>query len=113
MTFRFFVGTLIAFAVFACEKKKEAPSEPLTPEVLAQKGRSVYVSNCLACHNVDPGIDGSAGPAIKGSALALIEAKVLSGAYPSDHVPKRATNIMQKFPQLKEQIPAIHAYLSL
>lgn len=110
---RFFLGLLIVLSVFACEKKKEAPTEPLSPEALAQKGRAVYVSNCLACHNADPALDGSVGPAVKGSSLALIEAKVLTGTYPAGHAPKRATSMMQKFPQLKDQIPAIHAYLSL
>lgn len=113
MTSRFFLGALIvALSVVACEKKKEAPAEPLTPEALAQKGRSVYVSNCLACHNADPALDGAIGPAIKGASLALLEAKVLTGTYPAGHSPKRATTVMTKFPQLKEQLPAIHAYLA-
>lgn len=114
MTSRIFLGALIALSVsiFACEKKKEAPAEPLTPEALVQKGRSVYVANCLACHNADPSLEGAVGPAIKGSSLELLEAKVLTGTYPAGHSPKRPTSVMTKFPQLKEQLPAVHAFLA-
>jgi mono/diheme cytochrome c family protein len=97
--------------VAACTKKSEAPKEPLTGQALADRGQIIYKSNCTACHNQDPSLDGAVGPAIKGSSLELLEARVLRGTYPEGYKPKRETGAMQVFPGLKDEIPALHAYL--
>jgi mono/diheme cytochrome c family protein len=97
--------------ISACTKKSEAPKEPLTGQALIDRGQAIYKSNCLACHNVDPAVDGVLGPAIKGSSLELLEAKVLRNVYPEGYKPKRESRAMQVFPGLKDEIPALHAYL--
>jgi len=79
---------------------------------LAQRGRTTYLSVCIACHNTDPSKDGSLGPAIAGSSLALLEAKVLHGKYPPGYAPKRSSHAMPPQPQLADRIKALHAYLS-
>ena len=76
-----------------------------------QRGRAVYVANCVACHNNDPSKDGPIGPAIKGSSKELIEARVLSTSYPRNYKPKRPTKVMPQFPFLKDDIPYLAAYL--
>jgi mono/diheme cytochrome c family protein len=80
------------------------------PKVLA--GRGVYLSNCIACHNMNPALDGSLGPAIKGSALDLLQARVLRGEYPPGYTPKRLTKIMVKLPLMEADVEAVHAYLN-
>jgi mono/diheme cytochrome c family protein len=77
-----------------------------------QRGRAVYVANCIACHNNDPSKDGPLGPAIKGSPPELIESRVLRTDYPPGYKPKRNTQVMPTFPYLKSEIPYLVAYLS-
>lgn len=89
-----------------------APEEPAGLSELAQKGQLVYQNVCIACHNANPALDGSLGPANAGASLALLEAKVLRGEYPPGYTPKRATGAMPKFDYLADQIPALHAYLN-
>jgi len=76
-----------------------------------QRGRAVYVANCVACHNSDPSKDGPIGPAIAGSSKELLEYRVLSTAYPQGYKPKRDTKVMPSFPFLKSEIPYLAAYL--
>jgi mono/diheme cytochrome c family protein len=76
-----------------------------------ERGRAVYIANCVACHNLDPSKDGPIGPANKGASQELIEARVLRGAYPPNYKPKRNTKIMPQFPYLKSEIPYLAVYL--
>ena len=78
----------------------------------AERGRQVYLAYCTACHNVDPSKPGPLGPPVQGSSRALLEAKVLSGTYPSGYTPKRpTTNVMVPMPQLARDLPALADYL--
>ena len=79
---------------------------------LAKRGRSVYQANCIACHNVDPSQDGAVGPAIAGSPLALLQAKVLRNEYPPGYTPKRDTGNMVPLPHLEKELPALAAFLA-
>ena len=82
-----------------------------SPQDLIAQGRQSYLSNCIACHNPDPKIDGSLGPAIAGSPKALTEDRVLRGEYPEGYTPKRQSQSMIPMPFLEKQIPALAAYL--
>ena len=77
----------------------------------AAKGKQVYMTNCIACHNVDPSKKGALGPEIKGSSKALVTARVLSGKYPKGYKPKRATKLMPPMPHLKGNIADLAAFL--
>ena len=76
-----------------------------------ERGRAVYLANCVACHNPDPSKDGPIGPAIKGSSRELIEARVLGFGYPPNYKPKRNTKLMPTFPFLKDEVPYLATYL--
>ena len=76
------------------------------------KGRGIYMLHCIACHNPNPAMDGAVGPAIKGSALELIQARVLRGEYPAGYTPKRPTRIMQRLPLEQADVEALHAFLN-
>lgn len=95
------VGLLLA----GCKKESEAPLLP------AEQGRKVYMSNCIACHNVNPKVDGGLGPAIWGSSQELLQARVVKGSYPDGYKPKRETKMMTTFPHLQKDIDALHAFL--
>jgi len=82
------------------------------PAALAARGKAVYQSNCTACHNADPNVDGPLGPAIKGSSKDLIEARVIHGQYPAGYKPKRMTSLMAVMPYLQADIPALYEYLN-
>jgi mono/diheme cytochrome c family protein len=78
----------------------------------AQRGRSTYMSVCIACHNQDPALDGAIGPAIAGASRELIEARVVHAGYPPGYQPKRSSTAMPAFPQLAGQVDDLHAFLS-
>jgi mono/diheme cytochrome c family protein len=90
----------------ACNKKDSNED----PKVV--QGRVVYGLHCISCHNVNPANDGTLGPAIKGSALELVQARVMRGEYPPGYSPKRNTRIMQKLPLTPEEIEQVHAFLN-
>ena len=77
-----------------------------------EKGKGVYMANCIACHNADPKLDGTLGPAVAGSSKELLEARVLRGTYPEGYKPKKASMTMVALPHLANQIDALHAYLN-
>ena len=72
----------------------------------------MYVTNCGVCHNVDPALDGNLGPAIAGSSIELLEARLLTNSYPEGYTPKRDSRVMVALPYLKDDIPALAAYLA-
>jgi mono/diheme cytochrome c family protein len=101
---------LLAFltlSVSACGKETEQSSRDPNWD----RGRAVYVANCVACHNNDPAKDGPLGPALKGSSQELLESRVLRTEYPPGYKPKRDTKVMPTFPFLKTEIPYLAAYL--
>lgn len=107
---------ILVYLLGACTAKSNSPSAPLTPEQEAEKlmsrGKMIYNTQCISCHNSDPKKDGSVGPAIFGSSLELLEAKVLRNEYPAGHTPKRPSRMMVALPHLKNEIPALHLYLN-
>jgi mono/diheme cytochrome c family protein len=76
-----------------------------------QRGRAIYVANCVACHNNDPAKDGPIGPALKGSPQELVKSRVLRTEYPPGYQPKRNTKVMPTFPFLEGEIKYLSAYL--
>lgn len=105
-------------AAEAAEKAKtQGPIavKDMTPEQLVAHGATIYNKTCIACHNKDPNIDGKIGPRMVDAPFEVMEVKVITGRYPdvlpAGFVPKRDTKQMLKFPNLKEDVPAIHAYV--
>jgi mono/diheme cytochrome c family protein len=101
---------LCAMALTACSKDSD-PSAQASKDPDWERGRAVYLANCVACHNSDPAKDGPVGPALKGSGRELLEARVLTSNYPPNYQPKRPTKVMPQFPFLKKEIPYLAAYL--
>jgi mono/diheme cytochrome c family protein len=99
---------LIIASLSAC--KNGGNEAPLSD--LALHGKSVYLSNCIACHNQNPTLAGSVGPDIANSSLELITARVMRAQYPANYKPKRQSHLMIALPQLEKEIPALHAYLN-
>jgi len=84
---------------------------PPSRDALIERGRRVYMINCIACHARDPNVDGGLGPAIAGSSRALVEARVLRAEYPPGYTPKRDTRLMIPLPHLAPDIDALTAFL--
>jgi len=78
----------------------------------AEQGQRIYVANCTACHNPNPVLDGTLGPAVAGSSRALIEARLLRAEYPPGYTPKRPTQQMVVMPYLEPYIDVLAAYLA-
>lgn len=105
------LALLLVSVLTGCEKKSEAPTKTAAAED-PNRGRAIYLSNCAACHNPDPSKDGSVGPAIKGAARELIEARILRASYPPGYKPKRNTAAMPAQPYLESSIPDLVAFLN-
>lgn len=79
------------------------------------RGKRVYMSNCIQCHNRDPNFKGSIGPEMVDAPLEVMTSKVMTGKYPNPlpagFVPKRKTSAMRPLPRLQKDIPAIHAWV--
>jgi mono/diheme cytochrome c family protein len=78
---------------------------------LVARGKSVYETNCTACHARDPRVDGPVGPANACATPELVTAKVLRNEYPPGYVPKRDTRAMIPLAHLEKDLPALAAYL--
>ncbi len=86
-------------------------SEADPDAALIQRGKVVYETSCSACHARAPGEDGPVGPAITGSSMELLRAKVLRNEYPAGYTPKRDTQAMVPLVHVEADLPAVHAYL--
>lgn len=95
----------------AAAPEAAAAVDTRSPEELVAAGRSTYNANCIACHAMDPRTDGALGPAVAGSPLELIEARVMRAEYPAGYTPKRATRVMVPLPHLQPKLPELAAYL--
>ena len=60
----------------------------------------------------DPTQDGAVGPAIAGSSLELLQAKVLRNEYPPGYEPKRTTSNMVPLPHVEKDLPSLAAFLA-
>ena len=77
----------------------------------AERGRQVWLAQCVACHHSDPAKDGPLGPAVKGSSRQLLEARVVGAVYPRGYTPKRDSNVMLARPDLAPSIPDLAEFL--
>ena len=101
---RTFVVIPISAALVGCSGQSA-----LSPE--AERGRQVYLAHCTSCHSSDPAQNGPLGPAVKGSSRALLEARLLRGAYPPGYTPKRPSAVMQPMPHLAGSLDDLGAFL--
>jgi mono/diheme cytochrome c family protein len=87
----------------------------LADQATLDKGRRLYFSNCIQCHNKDPNLKGSIGPEMVDAPLVIMTSKVMTGKYPAvlpaGFVPKRKSSAMKKIPKLQNDIPAIYAWV--
>ena len=111
---RAFLLFLAVMLVSCFESKKEFKMTKAQQEqqALIDRGKAVYMSECIACHNLNPKFAGSIGPDVYGSSLELLEARLLRLEYPKGYKPKRDSDLMPDFPELEADIPAIHAFLN-
>ncbi len=76
-----------------------------------EKGRQIWLAQCVTCHHPDPAKDGTVGPAVKGSSPALVEARVLRATYPDGYTPKRDSRVMPPRPDLARSVADLAAFL--
>ena len=100
------VVTLAAAAALAGCSDQTSPGG-----AAAERGRQVYLAQCIACHNPDPSRAGPVGPPLRGSSRELLEAKILKGTYPPGYTPKRATTVMPPQPPVAPEISNLAAFL--
>lgn len=90
-------------------------SQAVFSQVDINKGKRIWLSTCIQCHNRDPNMKGSLGPEVVDAPLSVMTAKVMTGKYPdplpAGFVPKRKTKAMRPLPKFQNDIPSIHAYV--
>jgi mono/diheme cytochrome c family protein len=84
----------------------------LPPSPLAARGRAIYLTACISCHNPNPKLPGALGPEVYGASLPLLTARILTATYPPNYKPKRPSHTMAPLPHLRAEIPALHAFLN-
>jgi mono/diheme cytochrome c family protein len=104
------IATRITFVLAALVACSNQAAQDLSE--VARRGQRTYQNVCIACHHPNPNRDGTLGPAIAGSPVELLEAKVLRGQYPPGYAPKRTTRVMPPFTYLKDKLPDMAAYLA-
>ena len=102
---------------FACHPSSPGSSPtrsaiPSPAPASVARGKTTYISQCIACHNPDPRKPGALGPEIFGASKALLEARVLHATYPPNYSPKRTTRMMAPLPHLKDEIDSLYLYLN-
>ena len=108
---RWFFLFLLTLLLSACTKDSNSPTKTAQGGD-ARRGRGIYLSSCVACHNRDPSKDGATGPAITGASRELLEARVLRASYPPGYTPKRKSSLMQARPYLRSAIADLAAFLN-
>ncbi|HEY3234875.1 MAG TPA: hypothetical protein VGJ84_09155 [Polyangiaceae bacterium] len=101
------VGSLLMLTLTGLGCRKGEPGGDLV-----LRGRGVYMTSCIACHNPDPSRPGNLGPAVQGASLKLLRLRVLKAQYPPGYTPKRTTRLMTPLPHLAGEIDALHAFLN-
>lgn len=90
-------------------------TKKLPPElqISYDKGKSLYVKNCITCHNPNPKRPGPSGPPIYNSSYDLLYNKVLFGRYPEGYKPKMPSKLMRGFEKElnKTDIEALRTFL--
>jgi mono/diheme cytochrome c family protein len=94
-------------AALACSEGEAPPTD-----AAVQQGKTLYSNVCVVCHDADPNLPGSLGPAIAGSSRELLAAKVLRAEYPPGYTPKRPGQTMPRLAYLADGIDALAAYLA-
>jgi mono/diheme cytochrome c family protein len=97
-------------AAFALGCTEQTASPQLSDA--ARRGKVVYDGVCIACHNPNPALDGSLGPANAHASRELLAAKILRGEYPPGYTPKRTSQAMPPMPHLADKIDDLAAYLA-
>lgn len=101
------LGLGLGVAPVAAEESDSAP-----PAADPERGRSVYLTSCAACHHEDPSLKGGIGPPVSGASRELLVARLLHASYPEGYTPQRPSRIMPAMPHLAEEIDHLHAWLS-
>jgi mono/diheme cytochrome c family protein len=100
-----------AISILGCRPKDDASNQGV-PTGTKERGRTIYQTQCIACHHSDPHKSGVLGPEVFGSSRELIEVRVLKAEYPSGYQPKRQTRTMVPLPHLKSEIESLTLYLN-
>ncbi len=93
---------------FNCQKTEK--NQPTLPSLA--RGRVIYQTQCIACHNANPRQPGSLGPDVFGSTKDLLIARILKGEYPIGYQPKRKSHVMVALPHLQNEIDSIYLFLN-
>ena len=76
------------------------------------RGKEVYQSSCVRCHNSNPLKIGILAPNIAGTSLETIKSMLLKGKPPEGQEPKWTHVEMDPLPHLIEEAPYIFEYIS-
>jgi len=104
------LALILLICLFVLTSQACAQKKSLSP--LAQKGKSVYLTSCIACHNANPTKAGALGPDVAGSSKELLKSRIVDAKYPAGYKPKKNTKLMVPMPQNKGDIDALYEYLN-
>jgi mono/diheme cytochrome c family protein len=103
--------SIVALVIAVVATLAACSESPSPAGANVERGRQIYLAQCIACHNSDPAVAGPVGPPVKSSPRELLESKVLKGTYPPGYAPKRPTTLMPLQPALEPEIGNLAAFL--
>lgn len=91
----------IGVYVWSILPKHEPPTPPIgVNSQLWNRGRVLYQTRCISCHNSNPDFPGSIGPKLRGVSEELLTERLKSGK-----------NGMPAQPSMLKFVPALREYL--
>lgn len=102
---KYIAAAYLVAALIGLYVLKHMPKEPMVPPgrdaLLWNRGRRLYNYKCVTCHNSNPDLRGSVGPALRGVSEDLLRDRLKNGK-----------GTMPAFPNLVRQAPAFREFLA-
>ena len=103
---------LVFLVLYSCTQREMFKGKTESEIVLIKKGKKIYMTSCISCHNPNPKLTGTLGPAVFGTSFEVLKYKMLKGTYPKGYQPKRSSQMMPTFPEQRDNLDALHAFLN-
>lgn len=94
------LGIVVYFFTHLPKFPQPAPPPADRDAIQWRRGRAIYNSRCIMCHNANPDLPGNVGPKLRGVSQELLDDRLTNGK-----------GAMPAMPHLKRFVPGLREYL--